>query len=50
MGTLLIVILVLLLLGSVPVWPHSREYGWGPSCGLGLVVVILLVLLLLGRV
>ena len=49
LGTILIVILVLMLLGSVPAWPHSRSWGYGPSGGLGLVIVILLILLLLGR-
>ena len=48
-GTILLVILILMLLGSVPTWPHSRSWGYGPSGGLGLVVVILLILLLLGR-
>lgn len=49
LGTILIVLLVLLLLGAIPAWPHSRSWGYGPSGGLGLVVVILIVLLLLGR-
>ncbi len=49
MGTILIVILVLMLLGAFPTWGHSRNWGWGPSGGLGLVVVILLILLLTGR-
>lgn len=49
LGTILLVVLVLLLLGAVPAWPHSRSWGYGPSGGLGLVVVILLVLLLMGR-
>ena len=52
LGTILIVILVLMLLGAVssaPVWPHSRSWGYGPSGGLGLIVVILLVLLLMER-
>lgn len=49
-GTILLVILVLMLLGVIPVWPHSREWGYGPSSGLGLVLVILLVLLLLGKI
>jgi len=50
LGTILIVVLVLMLIGSVPAWPHSRSWGYAPSGGLGLVVVILLVLLLLGRI
>jgi Protein of unknown function (DUF3309) len=49
MGTLLIVILVLLLLGVVPAWPHSRRWGYGPSGGLGLVLLILIVLVVAGR-
>jgi hypothetical protein len=49
LGTILLVILILMLLGAVPAWPHSRSWGYGPSGGLGLVVIILLVLLLMGR-
>lgn len=49
MGTVLIIILVLMLLGALPTWPHSRAWGYGPSGGLGLVVVIILVLVLMGR-
>jgi hypothetical protein len=49
LGTILIVILILMLLGAVPAWPHSRNWGYGPSGGLGLIVVVLLVLLLMGR-
>jgi hypothetical protein len=49
MVTILIVILVLMLLGVIPAWPHSRRWGYGPSSGLGLVLLILLVLLLTGR-
>ncbi len=49
MGTILLVILVLLLLGALPTWPYSRGWGYYPSGGLGLVVVVLLVLLLAGR-
>lgn len=50
MGTILLVILILLLLGAVPAWPHSRSWGYAPSGGLGLVVVILLILLVMGRI
>ncbi len=50
MGTILLIVLILLLLGAVPTWPHSRNWGYGPSGGLGLVVVILIVLLLMGRI
>jgi hypothetical protein len=50
MSTILIVILVLLLIGALPRWPHSRSWGYFPSGGLGLVLLILLVLLLMGRI
>ncbi len=49
LGTILLIILILLLIGVLPTWPHSRNWGYGPSGGLGLVVVIIIVLLLLGR-
>ena len=49
MGTILLVILILMLLGAVPAWPHSRSWGYGPSGGLGLIVIILLILVLTGR-
>lgn len=49
-GTILLIVLVLLLVGALPSWPHSRSWGYYPSGGLGLVVVILLILLLLGRI
>jgi hypothetical protein len=49
LGTIIIVILVLMLVGALPTWPHSRQWGYYPSGGLGLVVVILIILLLLGR-
>ncbi len=49
LGTILLVILILMLLGAVPAWPHSRGWGYGPSGLLGVVVVILLILLLMGR-
>ena len=47
MATILIVILILILIGAMPTWPHSRNWGYGPSGGLGTVVVILLILYLL---
>ena len=50
MLVLLIVILLLMSLGSLPTWPHSKQWGYFPSSGLGLVVVVLLVLVVLGRV
>jgi hypothetical protein len=49
MGTLLIVLVVLMLLGAIPAWPHSRSWGYGPSGGLGLIVLILLILVMSGR-
>jgi hypothetical protein len=49
MGTILLVVLILMLLGAVPAWPHSRNWGYGPSGGLGLIVIILLILVLTGR-
>ena len=48
-GTILLIILILLLLGVLPTWPHSRGWGYYPSGGIGLIVIILIVLLLLGR-
>jgi hypothetical protein len=47
-GTILLIILILMLIGSFPTWPHSKSWGYGPSGGLGLVVVILLILVLTG--
>jgi hypothetical protein len=49
LSTLLIVILVLMLLGAVPRWPHSRNWGYYPSGGLGLVLLIVIILALMGR-
>lgn len=49
LGTILIIILILMLVGVLPTWPHSREWGYGPSGILGTVVLILVVLFLLGR-
>lgn len=49
MPTILIVIVILILLGVIPAWPHSRKWGYGPSGGLGLLLLILLILLLTGR-
>jgi hypothetical protein len=50
LGTILLVILILLLIGALPTWPYSSGWGYYPSGGLGLVVVILLILVLLGRI
>ena len=49
LGTILLIVVVLMLIGAAPTWPHSRSWGYGPSGGLGLVVLVLLVLLLMGR-
>ncbi|MBN8448665.1 MAG: DUF3309 domain-containing protein [Candidatus Accumulibacter sp.] len=49
LGTILLIVVVLLLIGAIPAWPHSRSWGYGPSGGIGLVVLILLILLLTGR-
>jgi hypothetical protein len=48
--TILIIILILILLGAIPAWPHSRGWGYGPSGVVGLILIILLILLLLGKV
>lgn len=50
LGTILLIILILALVGALPTWGHSRAWGYGPSGGLGLVVVVLLILLLMGRI
>jgi hypothetical protein len=49
LATIVLIVLVLMLLGAIPTWPHSRSWGYGPSGGLGLVVLIVAVLLLTGR-
>lgn len=50
LGTILLIVLVLLLIGAIPSWPHSRSWGYGPSGGLGLLLVIVVILLVLGRI
>lgn len=50
LGTILLIILVLMLLGAIPTWPHSRQWGYGPSGGIGLVLVILIILWLMGKI
>lgn len=50
LGTILLIVVVLLLIGAIPSWPHSRGWGYGPSGGIGLVLVILVVLLLAGKI
>jgi hypothetical protein len=49
LGTVLLIVLILMLVGAIPSWPHSRSWGYGPSGGLGVVVIIIVVLLLTGR-
>lgn len=49
LGSIILIVLVLALLGVIPVWPHSRTWGYGPSGGFGLIAIILVVLLLTGR-
>jgi Protein of unknown function (DUF3309) len=48
-GSIVLILLVLLLIGAIPAWPHSRSWGYGPSGGVGLVLIILVALLLMGR-
>ncbi|MBS0544705.1 MAG: DUF3309 domain-containing protein [Proteobacteria bacterium] len=49
-GTILLVVVILMLIGAIPTWPHSRGWGYGPIGGLGLVLVILVVLVLMGKI
>jgi len=50
LGTILVVILILMLIGVLPTWPHSREWGYRPIGGLGFILIILLILILLGKI
>ena len=50
LGTILLVLLILMLIGAFPTWPHSRSWGYYPSGGVGLLLVVLIILLLLGRI
>uniref|UniRef100_I2Q1Q7 DUF3309 domain-containing protein n=1 Tax=Desulfovibrio sp. U5L TaxID=596152 RepID=I2Q1Q7_9BACT len=50
LGTILLILLILMLLGAIPSWPYSRGWGYGPSGILGVILVILLILILLGRI
>ena len=50
LGTILLIILILMLIGVIPTWPHSRTWGYGPSGGLGLILIILIIMLVLGRI
>lgn len=49
-GTILLIVLILLLIGAIPSWPHSRSWGYGPSGGVGLILVVVLILWLLGKI
>lgn len=50
MGTILLIVLILILVGVLPTWPHSRGWGYGPSGLLGVVLIVLLILVLMGRI
>lgn len=50
LGTILLIVLILMLIGAIPTWPHSKRWGYTPSTALGLVVLILIVLILMGRI
>ena len=50
MGTILLIVLILLLIGAIPSWPHSRGWGYAPSGAIGLVLMIMLILVLLGKI
>ncbi|MHB8534844.1 MAG: DUF3309 family protein [Sulfuricaulis sp.] len=50
LGTILIIVVILILVGALPTWPHSRQWGYFPSGGLGLILLILIILLLLGKI
>lgn len=50
LGTILLIVVILMLFGALPTWPHSKSWGYGPSGGLGLVLIILLILFLMGRI
>lgn len=50
LGAILLIVVILMLLGALPTWPHSRDWGYGPTGGIGLVLLILVVLLLMGRI
>ena len=50
LGTLLLIVLILLLVGAIPSWSHSRDWGYAPSGGLGLTLVVVLVLVLVGKI
>ena len=49
LGTILLIVLILMLIGAIPSWSHSKNWGYGPSGGLGLIVIILIILVLMGK-
>ncbi len=49
-GTILLIVVVLMLIGAIPAWPHSRSWGYGPSGGMGIALVFLVILLLMGKI
>jgi hypothetical protein len=49
LGTILLIVLVLLLIGAIPAWPHSNKWGYGPTGGIGLVLLIVVILLVMGK-
>ncbi len=49
LGTILLIVLILMLIGAIPTWGHSRRWGYAPSSGLGLIVLVIVVLLVMGR-
>jgi Protein of unknown function (DUF3309) len=50
LGTILLIVIILMLIGVIPAWPHSREWGYRPSGGIGLILIILIILILMGRI
>ena len=50
LGTILLIVLVLMLIGAIPSWPHSRSWGYGPSGGLGVILLIVIILAVMGRI
>ena len=50
LGTILLSVVILMLAGAIPTWPHSKNWGYGPSGGLGLVVLVIIILLVMGRI
>jgi Protein of unknown function (DUF3309) len=50
LGTILLIVIILMLVGAIPTWPHSREWGYRPIGGIGLILIILIILILTGRI